>query len=355
MPRKENEPVVHLAKIRLPILLGIAAAWACSDSSGPSDELPRFNIVYLRDVYHNGIETRLEVLDLPSKTSRGILGTPLVGYYYPRASPIGPSVTLTRNDQAFPYCDSVFRVSIATGHQAAVGVLGADPSWGPTGATLAYAVITGSGTAVVVSDTNGLNPDTLAFGERPVWSPDASQLAIFYKPDNIDDEIGVINSASPTSRTNLSNSILLDALPAWSPDGSTIAFYSRRAAGAGVYLMQSDGSNQRFLYAAALVLPPAWSPDGKLLAVLDASGPNNEGLLQVISSSGTLRNTLPFSPGAVTSFAWSQDGGHLLVIARDSATSYHNRLFVVARGSSEAIALLPDSVDVPEAQWLVTN
>lgn len=49
--------------------------------------------------------------------------------------------------------------------------------------------------------------------------------------------------------------------PAWSPDGKQIAF-ARQGPGAGIHVINADGSNEHLVAGADEVRSPAWSPDG---------------------------------------------------------------------------------------------
>jgi Tol biopolymer transport system component len=70
---------------------------------------------------------------------------------------------------------------------------------------------------------------------------------------------------------NLSGSPAEDSEPALSPDGKTIAFVRDNA----VWLMNSDGSDQRFLVRSGYNDPrPVWSPDGRAIA-FNSGGPGD--------------------------------------------------------------------------------
>lgn len=98
----------------------------------------------------------------------------------------------------------------------------------------------------------------------PVFSPDGSKIAVSYRQDN-HWEIHTINPDG-SERTRLTETPLSATIaqriagedvtlwnntaPAWSPDGASIAFLTDRTGAWEIWVMNSDGSNQRPLFAA---------------------------------------------------------------------------------------------------------
>ena len=100
-----------------------------------------------------------------------------------------------------------------------------------------------------------------------------------------------------------------DSFPAYSPDGSTIVFLSSRSGINQVWLMDTDGGNQRQLTFDAAVKGqlPEWSPDGTHIAYvahIDFTG----GQIWVMDADGANQHLLVDLPGNLFGPAWSPDG-----------------------------------------------
>lgn len=90
-----------------------------------------------------------------------------------------------------------------------------------------------------------------------------------YDVENNNLEIYQLDLANPTnSLKNLTKNSFEDQDPVWSPDGTQIAFVSNRDRNSDIYIMDSDGSNQKNLTPknGKEDLEPAWSPDGTKIA-----------------------------------------------------------------------------------------
>ncbi|GAB4441725.1 MAG: hypothetical protein Kow0031_23750 [Anaerolineae bacterium] len=109
---------------------------------------------------------------------------------------------------------------------------------------------------------------TADFNDRsPVYSPDGTQIALSYRQDD-HWEVHVMNADGSNRQrlTETSYQTLVEqqlrgepirsysnAAPVWSPDGSELAFVSNRGGAWEIWLMASDGSNQRPLLSADLL------------------------------------------------------------------------------------------------------
>jgi Tol biopolymer transport system component len=224
------------------------------------------------------------------------------------------------------------------------------PRWSPDGKNLTFTVIDGSGqTSIQRIDANG-NMQQLFQQAAPVWStawsPDSDEVAFIadeqlflvnadgsdlrqlhsfvdvrsyslsWSPDgqnlafigsgiltkpyvyllNVNGANGASNRE--TAVTNIPADPL--ALPTWSPDSKQLAFIS----GSGLYLANTDGSEQRHVDNTTIPRSSNWSPDGRLAYVSDLQ-------LHVASPDGDIQ-PLPTDLKVNRSPAWSPDGSQLV-------------------------------------------
>ncbi|MFC1492799.1 hypothetical protein ACFL6O_02475 [candidate division KSB1 bacterium] len=93
------------------------------------------------------------------------------------------------------------------------------------------------------------------------WSPDGSKIAYCSNGD-----LYSINS-NGTNRTQLTDDFFFDSSPSFSPDGQKIAFYSENMFfkrynnhPSGIYIITTDGTNQRLLFRVSDIDDISWSP-----------------------------------------------------------------------------------------------
>ncbi|MDX9952936.1 MAG: DPP IV N-terminal domain-containing protein [Anaerolineae bacterium] len=99
------------------------------------------------------------------------------------------------------------------------------------------------------------------------WSPDGSGISFDadYDGDGYA-EIYTLDVAS-LAVTRLTSNAANDQFADWSPDGIQMAFTSDRNGNWDIFVMQSDGNQQRALTDSPdWELFPAWSPDGSAIA-----------------------------------------------------------------------------------------
>ena len=157
----------------------------------------------------------------------------------------------------------------------------------------------------------------------------------FWSERDGNSEIYTMN-ADGSAQTNITQSpSTVDVSPAWSPDGKLIAFTRGYEAEPGnlpqgIYIMNADGTGQRFLTSGAC---PAWSPDGQSISFLGFIG--NSPTLSVIRTDGSGKTALVQSTftQVLCSSVWSPDGSR--VAFTKSVTGNEEVFAVNADGSNE--------------------
>ena len=143
------------------------------------------------------------------------------------------------------------------------------------------------------------------------WSPDGTRLAFVSNRDGtpelyVQDLLG--------NRTRLTTTPEFEADPSWSPDGQTIAFgRSNSSAFEGIYLIDPDGTDQRFLPNSVEGANPSWSPDGTELVmdkrlIPSAVGQPDRSDLWIIDADGTGSRPLLTLGDSQVEADWSPDG-----------------------------------------------
>ena len=164
----------------------------------------------------------------------------------------------------------------------------------------------------------------------PALSPDGSRVAYAMVVKRNDSSDIVTSALDGSYLRKLTSDKAVDAYPAWSPDGTQIAFYSDRATrpahGFHLYIMDSDGSDERSLVSSSLIStrhPPAWSPDGSRIAfVTFQSDPTETGyvsryIAHTVRPDGSRLTELG---DAASSPAWSPDGTRIAFIRERDET-----------------------------------
>jgi Tol biopolymer transport system component len=182
---------------------------------------------------------------------------------------------------------------------------------------------------LIKSDGSGQTRLTVRLGAvAPVWSPDGRRIVVDAYRDtgprvNILAEIYVLNSdGSGLARLTFSPTDD-DEEPSWSPDGSQIVWISNADGKFAIYLMQSDGSQQRRLTdSSASNMDPTWSPDGKRLAFTSERDGNAE--IYVMNADGSHQRRLTSNAAPDRTPVWSPDGKQLAFYSeRDGAPAIY--------------------------------
>ena len=165
----------------------------------------------------------------------------------------------------------------------------------------------------------------------PALSPDGSRVAYAMVVKANDSSDIVTAAIDGSDLRKLTRDKASDAYPAWSPDGTQIAFYSDRATrpahGFHLYIMDSDGSDERSLASSSIIStrhPPVWSPDGSRIAFVtfqsDRVGSGRYVDRYIVHSVRPDGSRLTELGDAASSPAWSPDGTRIAFIREGDET-----------------------------------
>lgn len=102
--------------------------------------------------------------------------------------------------------------------------------------------------SIVVARADGSEPNVIAIGTDPSWSPDGRSL-LFKTPDPRTRQLW-ITTVNPTGTDP--RKLAPGVHPHWSPDGKRIAYMrDRDDGGADIWVMNRDGSGGRCLTCTA--------------------------------------------------------------------------------------------------------
>lgn len=137
------------------------------------------------------------------------------------------------------------------------------PGWSPDGRSIVYAATKRGDeyTSLYVMDADGSQPRRLTEldfeAQYPAWSS-AGSIAFGGVVGQNFDIYSVNQDGSGLERLTTQQG--QDNWPTYSPDGTQIAFFSVREGSEGIWIMEEDGSNARFVATGG---EPNWSPDGE--------------------------------------------------------------------------------------------
>lgn len=287
-----------------------------------------------------------------------ILTTPPAGQhdFLPRHAPHGAHVVFWRGDNGGR---SLQRVDLASGR---VEALRASPqlafghAFAPEGSLVLADDSLGQRALVRVDPTPEAMPSLL--GGADARHPDvARDGGIVFEVARYDANLWRLDLAGDAvarEPRKLTRSARYDSQPAVSPDGAWIAFGSNRDGREAIYLMRSDGSEERKLPLdpALRWTSPVWSPDAERLLVQRY---DTRGVGLCFYAIAAARVDCPSGLGDGLHAAFFLDAEHVGAIDADSTSSRLHRLRI-AGGARSAI----DGVDAVDrcratSRWLACH
>lgn len=234
------------------------------------------------------------------------------------------------------------------------------PASSPDGRRIAF-VSTRSGAEqlhVMNADGTGVVQITHSpgFFREVTWSPDGTKIAFPSSAAGLTGPLFVnhlpsdiyIADADGTGARRLTLNGGFNVEPAWSPDGSRIAFTSDLGGLYQVWVMGSDGSDQRPLTSVGQNFAPDWSPDGSRIVFhsdrdyLDGS----QGTIYVMRADGSDQRRLGVGTGVRAS--WSRDGRW---IAFESGMDGPSEIYAMRPDGSGLTRVTHDGVNKGKPKW----
>ena len=122
--------------------------------------------------------------------------------------------------------------------------------------------------------------------------------------------------------------------PRWSPDGARIAFYSMFRSPYGIYVVDADGDNLKYVVKG---LEPAWSPDGTEIAYFGASSDSTGVVITDVDSAEPPRFIIQNG----TFPCWSPDGTQIVYTYRlvGIDPTHNSDIFIMSTDGSNNVKL----------------
>lgn len=120
---------------------------------------------------------------------------------------------------------------------------------------------------LIISDSDGFNPQVALNSKEPIispsWSPDGSKLA--YVSFETRKPVIYIHTLATGKRSTVANFKGSNSAPAWAPDGRNLAIVLTKDGGSQIFMIDSEGSNLRKLTntGSGINTEPAFSNDGR--------------------------------------------------------------------------------------------
>ncbi|MFH0902848.1 MAG: Tol-Pal system beta propeller repeat protein TolB [Pseudomonadota bacterium] len=140
------------------------------------------------------------------------------------------------------------------------------PAWSPDGSQLAFVSNREGGPQIFAMNADGSNQRRVStiggYNQTPAWCPRKGIRMLAYTAQ--DDASGhydiVTLDLDSGAMTRITQNQGDNEDPTWAPGGRVLAFTSTRAAGAGIYLANADGTGEQRLVYRGRASSPDWGP-----------------------------------------------------------------------------------------------
>jgi len=207
------------------------------------------------------------------------------------------------------------------------------------------------GTSIFLMHADGSHKQRLTSAnfedKNPRWSPDGS--AITFETSRAPAGIWIMNSDGSNQRSLLTNSAF--GFPNelhWSQDGHSIAFGAYASASSServIMIADANGAHaHRFIPSSHNQHWPSWSPDGAKIAFMEEDDSVGYSIY-VANADGTAQQRLSFGTDFMPE--WSPDGSRIVFVNLDVQNFSSSRIFVMQADGSHKLALTTGDVDEP--------
>lgn len=160
------------------------------------------------------------------------------------------------------------------------------------------------------SSENGIAPRPTPTRRAPAVVTDTARTRIGFISNRDDEPAIYVMESDGSDQRRLSPAGGADVALAWSPDGRRIAFSSNRGGGWNLRIMNAAGGQSTRLSEALGHVRPAWSPDGNRLAFASDHEGNSD-IYVIAEQRPSTRRRLTYEPSRESGPSWSPDGIHI--------------------------------------------
>lgn len=218
-------------------------------------------IVFRRENYAKIDSTKQTGLYIADSTGKNIISLLAGDYFYPNWSPLGDKIIFTDGG-------SVYEINIDGSGFKKIISPGRFPRFTHSGKKIIYGKSGDQSTVgLYLYDVLDSTYYRLGYGSQPDFSPDDSQLVICgsISPTS-GSQISIVQLSDFSNTKIVTNNRMDNVEPKWSPNGSLISWISYASKVSEIWIMNSDGTNQRKLVYGTHI---NWHPNSPKIIISD--------------------------------------------------------------------------------------